>query len=430
MAALRKLAWRPEAFLRKADLMLRFDTTSSNALRHPLYVQWTLGFMIGAIGLWMTRLTLGYVVWELTQSPALTGLTAFLILAMPGVFGPFMGVLIENLNPKRVIVAVQFMNLLVYLSLAIIAALGTTSVAPYIIAAAATGFVIAIWQPARLVMPTLLVTENALSSAVAVNSTLFNTARVVGPALAAWVIAFGNIAFAFFAGFLLYAIFFVVVVFLNVKHTAKGKPTGSFMDRLAGGMREAGKDPLMMLAMAATVFSGFFGRSVVELMPAINGELVTNGTAQTLGYLTSAAGAGAIIIGMVLATRRGSARQMLGYLFAGGLVGGLAVCGMGLSTTVWLLLPLSFISGAAGSLTLIGSQASILQAAPKDYRTRIMALWGALAFGGMGIGGVASGLLASAIGLSLTLGIFGVVGSLGSAFLWLYARRTVTGQNL
>ena len=145
MAALRKLAWRPEAFLRKADVMLRFDTTSSNALRHPLYVQWTLGFMIGAIGLWMTRLTLGYVVWELTQSPALTGLTAFLILAMPGVFGPFMGVLIENLNPKRVIVAVQFMILLVYLSLAIIAALGTTAVAPYIIAAAATGFVIAIW---------------------------------------------------------------------------------------------------------------------------------------------------------------------------------------------------------------------------------------------------------------------------------------------
>mgnify|MGYP001199545871 CR=1 FL=1 len=76
--------------------MVRFDPTSSNALRHPLYVHWTIGFVIGAVGLWMTRLTLGYVVWELTQSPALTGLTAFLILAMPGILGPFLGVWIDG----------------------------------------------------------------------------------------------------------------------------------------------------------------------------------------------------------------------------------------------------------------------------------------------------------------------------------------------
>ena len=73
MAALRKLAWRQGYFTRKAQGMLQFDPLSPNALRHPLYLQWTVGFVIGSIGLWMTRLTLGYVVWELTQSPALTG---------------------------------------------------------------------------------------------------------------------------------------------------------------------------------------------------------------------------------------------------------------------------------------------------------------------------------------------------------------------
>ena len=124
--------------------MVRFDPTSSNALRHPLYVHWTIGFVIGAVGLWMTRLTLGYVVWELTQSPALTGLTAFLILAMPGILGPFLGVWIENLDPKRVIVWVQFLNLGVYLALTIIAYVGTESAVPYLIASGATGIVIAI----------------------------------------------------------------------------------------------------------------------------------------------------------------------------------------------------------------------------------------------------------------------------------------------
>lgn len=427
MADLRKLSWRNLRNVRKAGRMIRFDTDSANALRHPLYLQWSLGFVIGTMGLWMTRLTLGYVVWELTQSPALTGLTAFLILAMPGVLGPFMGVWIENLNPKRVIVVVQFLNLLIYLSLAVIAFIGTTSVLPYILAAGATGIVIAIWQPARLVLPTLLVQDQAISSAVAINSTLFNSARILGPALAAWAIALGDVALAFFAGFLLYGVFFFAVLFLPLKHSRKEPAKGSFFDRLSGGMQEAGKNPFVLLAMWATVFSGFFSRSVIELMPAINGELIANGNAQTLGYLTSAAGAGAIFTGMVLATRRGNAQQMLSTLFFGGIVGGVAVCGMAFVSSMWLLLPLSVLSGAAGSLTLVGSQSSILQAAPKDYRTRIMALWGALAFGGMGLGGVVSGITASLISLPPTLILFGTVGTLGSGAIWLYARQRKPG---
>ena len=424
---MRKLSWWNRRNVRKAEPMIRFDTDSPNALRHPLYLQWSLGFVIGTMGLWMTRLALGYVVWELTESPALTGLTAFLILAMPGVLGPFVGVWVENLNPKRVIVVVQALNLLIYLALAIIAYLGTTSVLPYILAAGATGIVIAIWQPARLVLPTLLVTEQAISSAVAINSTLFNSARILGPAMAAWAIALGDVALAFFAGFLLYAVFFITVVLLPLQHVKKGPAQGSFFDRLSGGMQEAGKNPFVLLAMAATVFSGFFGRSVIELMPAINGELITNGNAQTLGYLTSAAGAGAIFTGMVLATRRGNAKQMLRALFFGGIVGGLAVCGMAFVGSVWLLLALSVLSGAAGSLTLVGSQSSILQAAPKDYRTRIMALWGALAFGGMGLGGVVSGITASLLTLPPTLILFGLIGTLGSGALWLYTTHRDLG---
>lgn len=175
------------------------------------------------------------------------------------------------------------------------------------------------------------------------------------------------------------------------------------------------------------MFSGFFGRSVVELMPAINGALITNGSAQTLGYLTSAAGAGAILMGLWLATRRSNTQQMLGYLFGGGIIGGLAVCGMAFAHSVWVLLPLSLISGAAGSLTLVGSQSTILQTAPKAFQTRIMALWGAVAFGGMGFGGVASGIIASIIGLPWTLSLFGLIGACGSAALWIHTRRQVTG---
>ena len=108
-------------------------------------------------------------------------------------------------------------------------------------------------------------------------------------------------------------------------------------------------------------------------------------------------------------------------------MGGVAVCGMAFVSSTWLLLPLSVLSGAAGSLTLVGSQSSILQAAPKDYRTRIMALWGALAFGGMGLGGVVSGITASLISLPPTLILFGTVGTLGSGAIWLYARQRKPG---
>ena len=407
--------------------MVRFDPTSSNALRHPLYVHWTIGFVIGAVGLWMTRLTLGYVVWELTQSPALTGLTAFLILAMPGILGPFFGVWIENLDPKRVIVWVQFLNLGVYLALAIIAYVGTESAVPYLIASGATGMVIAIWQPARLVLPTLLVSDHALGSAVAINSTLFNTARIIGPALAAWAIAFGGVVLAFFAGFLLYAFFFFAVLFLRTQHVKKDRPRGSFLDRLLGGIRQARAIPIVALAMAATMFSGFFGRSVVELMPAINGAADYQRQRSNAGlpdirrrrrrdfdglvacHPTQQHTANA---GVLVRRRHHRRPRRLRHGFRSLCLGAVAAF-----ADFW----------RSGQSDAVGSQSTILQTAPKAFQTRIMALWGAVAFGGMGFGGVASGIIASIIGLPWTLSLFGLIGACGSAALWIHTRRQVTG---
>ncbi|MGB1156380.1 MAG: MFS transporter [Alphaproteobacteria bacterium] len=403
--------------------MFSFDPASPNALRHPLYLQWTVGFAIGSTGLWLARLALGYVVWELTQSPFLTGMTAFLILALPGILGPFIGVWVENLNPKSVIMVAQVNNLLIYLVLALIAFLDTQSAIPYLIASGATGLLVAYWQPARLVMPTVLVPQHALASAVAVNSTLFNSARIIGPALAAWIIAFGSLPLAFLAGFALYLVFFISVLFLPTQWTPPERAAGGYFERFSSGLQEIRRHRLVILALAAVTFSGFFGRSIVELMPAINGALVSNSSAQTLGYLTSAAGAGAITIGMALAARRGSAQTMLGLLFFGGIFGGAAVLLMAFVTSIWLLLPVAYVSGAAGSLTVIGSQASILQTAPIAFRARIMAVWGAVAIGGMGLGGLVGGGLASMIGLSSTLIVFGGVGMVGSGLLWIGARQ-------
>ena len=403
--------------------MFSFDPASPNALRHPLYLQWTVGFAIGSTGLWLARLALGYVVWELTQSPFLTGMTAFLILALPGILGPFIGVWVENLNPKSVIMVAQVNNLLIYLVLALIAFLDTQSAIPYLIASGATGLLVAYWQPARLVMPTVLVPQHALASAVAVNSTLFNSARIIGPALAAWIIAFGSLPLAFLAGFTLYLVFFISVLFLPTQWTPPERAAGGYFERFSSGLQEIRRHRLVILALAAVTFSGFFGRSIVELMPAINGALVSNSSAQTLGYLTSAAGAGAITIGMTLAVRRGSAQTMLGLLFFGGIFGGAAVLLMAFVTSIWLLLPVAYVSGAAGSLTVIGSQASILQTAPIAFRARIMAVWGAVAIGGMGLGGLVGGGLASMIGLSNTLIVFGGVGMVGSGLLWIGARQ-------
>lgn len=403
--------------------MFSFDPASPNALRHPLYLQWTVGFAIGSTGLWLARLALGYVVWELTQSPFLTGITAFLILALPGILGPFIGVWVENLNPKSVIMVAQVNNLLIYLVLALIAFLDTQSAIPYLIASGATGLLVAYWQPARLVMPTVLVPQHALASAVAVNSTLFNSARIIGPALAAWIIAFGSLPLAFLAGFALYLVFFISVLFLPTQWTPPERAAGGYFERFSSGLQEIRRHRLVILALAAVTFSGFFGRSIVELMPAINGALVSNSSAQTLGYLTSAAGAGAITIGMALAARRGSAQTMLGLLFFGGIFGGAAVLLMAFVTSIWLLLPVAYVSGAAGSLTVIGSQASILQTAPIAFRARIMAVWGAVAIGGMGLGGLVGGGLASMIGLSSTLIVFGGVGMVGSGLLWIGARQ-------
>lgn len=403
--------------------MFSFDTSSSNALRHPLYVQWSFGSAVGNTGLWMMRLTLGYVVWELTESPTLTGLTAFLILALPGILSPFMGVFAESRDPRKIIMFCQIANLCVYLSLSVLAFMQVTSVVPYMIAAGATGLLIAVWQPARLVMPTILVTEAAIPSAVGFNSTVFNSSRVLGPAIAAWIIAVGGIGLSFLAGALFYSVFFIAVFFLRTEHEPRPKSGESFVARLGGGVREAARHPAIVMTLVASTFSGFFSRSIVELMPAINGTMVTGGTAQTLGYLTSAAGGGAIVMGAILATRRSARGQQLSSLFVGGIIAGVATFIMAFATSIYVMLALSFVSGAASTMTVVGGQASLLQMVNKEFRARIMSLWGALAFGGLGLGSVVVGGLGGSLGLPFALILFGCVGAVGCLALWAFARR-------
>lgn len=404
--------------------MFSFDTTSSNALRHPLYLQWSFGSAVGNTGLWMTRLTLGYVIWELTQSPTLTGLTAFLILALPGILSPIMGVFAESRDPRKIVLFCQIANLGVYLSLSALAFMEVASVVPYLIAAGVTGVLISVWQPARLVMPTLLVTEAAIPSAVGFNSTVFNSSRVLGPALAAGIIAVGGIGLSFLAGVLFYSVFFVTVFFLRTTFTPRPKSSESFVTRFGGGIQEALRHPAIRMTLIASTFSGFFSRSVVELMPAINGTIIEGGTAQTLGYLTSAVGGGAIIMGAILATRRHTAVQQLPSLFLGGIIAGLATLIMAFSASLILLLVLSFISGAASTMTVVGGQSSLLQTVNQDYRARIMSLWGALAFGGLGLGSVVVGGLSGSLGIPPALILFGSLGALGCLGLWLaYSRQ-------
>lgn len=379
-------------------------TAILRVLRQPDYGVYTLGNGISLIGLWMQRVAIGWLAWDLTGSAAWLGAVAFADLFPSVLIGLIGGVAADRLDRIRVIMACQSISMLLAFLLALLTFSGQVTIELVIALVFLNGLVIGFNQPSRLALVPRLVAGEDLTTAVAFNSILFNLARFIGPACAGLVIVIADVAWAFVANGLSYLALLLALTLVRARNPAAGRDpqvrpaveVGLVADIGAGlvyVIRHPGLGPLMLLHLAGSLLV----RPVVELFPGFADQVFAGG-AGILALLTSSVGVGAMAGGWLLASRRGREGLVRLVLISAAGVSA-SVLAFTASDRLWLAVPAIGLYGLAMVAAGIGTQTIVQLAVDPAMRGRVLSLHGLIFRGGPALGALGMGAVGDLIGL-------------------------------
>ena len=388
------------------------------ALRHANFRRFFVGQGLSLIGTWLQQVAMGWVTWRLTGSAFLLGTIAFCsnvgILAL----GPFAGVFADRVNRRRALLVTQTLLLAQAVTLAVLVALGRLEVWHLVACALWLGIVSSFDIPLRQSLYVHLVDDRAdLPNAIALNSFLVNSARVIGPALAGMLLAATSEAVCFALNALSFVAVIVAISRLRwPRETTPERDGDGFWSSWMQGARYAfGFAPvralLMLVAVAAWTITPYS-----SLMPIYAGQIFGGG-AHTLGFLLAAAGVGALAATTYLASR--STIRGLGRVIAGAA----AVSGLALASFAWLtVFPVSLVLLAlvgGGVILAAASANTIIQTVVEDrLRGRVAGFYTMAFLGVAPIGNLAAGALAKAIGVQATFALNGVLCVAAAFWFW------------
>ncbi len=388
------------------------------ALAVPTYGAYSAGNLVSLIGLWMQRVGVGWLTWELTESPTWLGAMAFADL-FPSVFiAPLAGPLADRWDRLKLIKAGQVLASLQAALLALLTATGWINVEVLLALTLAGGIIAAFMMPVRLALIPSLVPRANMPAAVAINATVFNLSRFIGPALAGLVILHWGVQATFAANAISFLAFLVVLSRLNVRPEEGGgaKRGGSLWREAAEGFRYAAAHPGIAPILVLLVVTSLLARPVAELLPGFAAEIF-HGGADILALLTSSAGIGATIGGLWLA-RRGDPAGLTNVALVSTLLLAAALLLFVASDTLWLAVPAIAVSGFCMILIAVGSQTLLQLSVDSALRGRVLSLFGMVIRGGPAVGALFIGAVSEVIGLQLAQGAGAVLMLGGLAWLW------------
>jgi MFS family permease len=400
-----------------------------NVLADASFRHYVYGNGCSQFGIWVQRIAVGWLTWELTQSPFWLGLIAFADFAPAIVCAPLAGAIADRVDRLRGIKITQALGGLQAALLVLLTATGTITVELLLILTFLLGVVMAFNQPLRLAVIPSLVDGDDMAAAVSINSLTFNIARISGPAIAGLTIFHFGITLCFVICAVTYFLFAFALMFVRVPDQApRGQPKTirEIPQEIMAGLRycqsHAGIGPVMIL-MAVV---GIAGRSYAELLPAFAADIFGRG-ADGFAMLTSAMGVGAIIGGMILATRT-SVKGLTNFVVLNVVVLGVAVIGFSLSPFFWTALILVCVTGFSQVVVGIGELTLIQNASDPSMRGRVLSLYGMIGRTGPAIGALITGALAEVFGLRWPV-VGGVIIMLLFLF-WLLPRRKMMARHL
>jgi MFS family permease len=383
------------------------------ALHHKNYQLFFGGQGISLIGTWMQQIAMSWMVYRLTDSALLLGIVGFSSQIPIFLLASFAGVYADRWNRHRILIVTQTLSMIQALTLALLTLTGTIEVWHIVVLSTFLGVINAFDMPTRQSFIVQIIDKaEDLGNAIALNSFMFNGARLVGPSIAGLLIGYLGEGICFLLNGISFIGIIIALLAMKVPKREKVVRTSRLWQDLQEGYSYAfGFAPIRYILLQVGLMS-FMGLSYVVLMPIFARDILQGGP-HTLGFLMAASGIGALIGSIYLASRR----TILGLgrliAYASGIFG-IGIIAFSLSKMLIVSLCMMFMMGF-GMIVQMASSNTILQSiVEEDKRGRVMSIY-ATAFIGMApLGNLFTGALASWIGAPDTLIISGATCIIGS----------------
>ena len=378
------------------------------AFKYRNYRLFFLGQGISLVGTWMQQIAMAWLVYRLTDSAFMLGLVAFLG-QIPGlVLSPFAGVLADRWDRRRILYLTQSASMAQAVLLTVLSFTGTVAVWQITLLSLWMGIANALDIPARQAFVLDLVeNRDDLPNAIALNSSLFNSARLLGPALAGALIAAAGESVCFLVNALSYAAVLAALAAMRLAPKPRTARHPSVLEGLMEGVRYAfGFGPIraILLMMALT---SLMGMPLLVLLPVL-ARKVFAGDSHTYGFLMTCFGAGALTGAVYLASRR-SVLGLGRWVARASVIFALGLIALSLSRWLWLSLPLLAVTGF-GMMVQIASSNTLLQTlAEEEKRGRVISLYTVSFMGMIPFGSLLAGGLAGLVGTPRTILLGGSV---------------------
>ena len=360
------------------------------------------GQSISLVGTWITRIATSWLVYRLTGSVLLLGVVGFCGQIPTLLLAPFAGVLVDRWDRHRILVVTQALSLVQSAALAVLTLAGVITVPHVLLLQVAQGVINAFDTPARQAFVSEMVEDRAdLPNAIALNSSMVNASRIIGPSIGGLVIGAVGEGWCFALDAVSYVAVLASLRAMRLAPRARQQRETHMREELAAGFRYVTRFVPVRSALLLLSLVSVMGMPYTVLMPAISTN-VLHGGPHTLGFLMTASGAGALAGALYLASRRsvvglGRAMAVASSTFGAGLVA------FSLSRSLWLSLMLLPVVGAGMMITMAAANTVIQTVVREELRGRVMAFYTMAFLGTAPIGSLIAGVAADRIGPQRTI---------------------------
>ena len=376
------------------------------ALRHRNYRLYFFGQLTSLAGTWMQSAAQSWLVLKLTDSSLMLGVVSFAQFLPILLVGVFAGVIVDRVDRRRMIITTQTLLMLSAFTLAALTWSGAVRVYHVIALAAFNGTIGSFDMPGRQSFVVEMVGQEDLGNAIALNSMMFNGARMIGPAIAGLLIAWLGTAACFF----LNGVSFLAVIWSLTQMEIPARTMAAMapmLTQVREGLNYIWRHRPILYQMVLSAVNNGFGNQYLVLIPLFARDLL-HGGARGYGFLVAAQGLGSVVGAATLASRV-STRGMRNNLILGLLLSGIGILAFGTSRWMWLSLLAQFVVGA-GLTNFRASNNTLVQLFVSDeLRGRVMSCYQLASVGMTPLGSLEVGYLGSRLSPRIAVGICGSV---------------------
>jgi MFS family permease len=387
------------------------------------YRLFTIGNLTSNVGLWAQRVALGWLTWELTHSTAWLGGIAVAESLPTFVLGLIAGTVVDRANYLKLLRTTQALSLVYSLVMTALVLAGWMNIWLLLFLVLIRGSLGAFNRPSRMTVIFALVGRDLLTTAVTVNSIVFNVSRFIGPAVGGWIIVAAGIGWAYAAAAAMFAVFTLVLAMIKTEFAEPPARAASTLTADAvAGLRYMVTHPGIGVMMGVLVVVAFLVKPLTDLLPGFVGQVFARGP-DGLAALMSAHGAGAMAAAAYLASRGRGIQGLTRVNLCGIALASVAALAFAVVSAFWMALVLVAVIGFAFILQNVSNQTLLQAAADPSLRGRVISNYGLVNQGVPAIGALVIGGIAEHTGLNAPVAVGAALCIVAWAWAWRLRHR-------